>query len=146
MHLTLPFLRYFLTSYLESHDPKFKCSFLDQRKSISSIIQHKYSWVREFSKYGMCSSSSTDINFKEAAMNFSLLVLLYLVSGRSSRATPFVFILLHQSGFIATVAKGTYTNLCQFITPPDILSVNFFFTQKIILSKKRTFQSSQFLL
>lgn len=79
-------------------------------------------------------------------MNFRLLVSLHLISGVSRRATPFVFILLHQLEFIATVAKGTYTNLCQFITPLDILSVNFFFTQKTILTQKRTFQRSPFML
>lgn len=75
-------------------------------------------------------------------MNFRLHFLpkgWYLVSGVSTRTTPFVFILLCQSEFTATVTKGTHTLFCQFITPLDILSVNFFFTKKIILMKKRKF-------
>lgn len=72
-------------------------------------------------------------------MNFRLLVLLHLVSGMSIRTTTFVFIHLHQSEFIATVATGTYTHLCQFFTPLDILSVNFFFTKKIIFTKEKNF-------
>lgn len=76
----------------------------------------------------------------ETAMNFRLRVLLRIVSGMSSRTTPFVFIILCQSEFIATVAKGTYTHLRQFITPPDILSVIFSslkrqFSQRKELSK-----------
>lgn len=74
-------------------------------------------------------------------MNFRLHFLpheWYPVSCVSTRTAPFVFILLCQSEFTATVTKGTHT-LCQFITPLDILSVNFFFTKKIILMKKKKF-------
>lgn len=61
------------------------------------------------------------------------------LSHMSTRTAPYVFVLLCQSEFAATVTKGTHAPLCQFITPLDTLSVNFFFTKKIILTKKKKF-------